>query len=390
MNEPWEMGWNSGAKLQNKFLAKKFLGDEKKVLYLQFEKKRFFGMENREKKQSVLLIFTGGTISMGETGESNSLAPLDTERVMSFLPELKQMHVDIQSVAFSPLIDSSDIVPDNWVKIAQIIEEYYDRFDGFVVLHGTDTMAYSASALSFMLKNLSKPVIFTGSQLPVGVLRSDAKENLITSIELAAARDENGDAIVPEVCLFFEDKLMRGNRTTKRNAEDFNAFASFNYPELAKAGVHIKYNVHSIEKRGENKELKVYKHFDNNVVILKMFPGITEKTVRAIYNIEGLRAVVLESYGSGNATTAQWLCDVISEATEKGIVTVNVTQCRAGSVEMGRYEASVNLQRAGVVSGGDITVEAAVTKLMFLLGKYSDAKDVKERFGVSIAGEFNN
>lgn len=347
-------------------------------------------MENREKKQSVLLIFTGGTISMGETGESNSLAPLDTERVMSFLPELKRMHVDIQSVAFSPLIDSSDIVPDNWVKIAQIIEEYYDRFDGFVVLHGTDTMAYSASALSFMLKNLSKPVIFTGSQLPVGVLRSDAKENLITSIELAAARDENGDAIVPEVCLFFEDKLMRGNRTTKRNAEDFNAFASFNYPELAKAGVHIKYNEHCIVKRDVKNPLQVYKHFDNNVVILKMFPGITEKTVRAIYNIEGLRAVVLESYGSGNATTAQWLCDVISEATEKGIVTVNVTQCRAGSVEMGRYEASVNLQRAGVVSGGDITVEAAVTKLMFLMGKYSDAKDVKERFGVSLAGEFNN
>lgn len=347
-------------------------------------------MDYHNKKQSVLLIFTGGTISMGESGESHSLAPLDTERVMSFLPELKMMHVDIQSVAFSPLIDSSDITPADWVKIASIIETYYSRFDGFVVLHGTDTMAYSASALSFMLKNLNKPVIFTGSQLPVGVLRSDAKENLITAIELAAAMRGPEEAMVPEVCLFFEDKLMRGNRTTKRNAEDFNAFASFNYPELAKAGVHIKYNEHAIDRNLQIFPLEVYKHFDPNVVILKMFPGITQATVHAIYSIEGLRGVVLESYGSGNAMTAEWLCDEISEASARGIVTVNVSQCRAGSVEMGRYEASVNLQKAGVVSGVDITTEAAVTKLMFLLGRYSGPEDVKKWFSLSLSGEMTN
>lgn len=344
-------------------------------------------MTNETKKQTVLLIFTGGTISMGESQSSHSLAPLDTEKVLSFLPELGMMNVDIQSVAFNPLIDSSDITPDNWVKIAEIIESYYNRSDGFVVLHGTDTMAYSASALSFMLKNLNKPVIFTGSQLPVGVLRSDAKENLITAIELAAAMKSPDEAMVPEVCLFFEDKLMRGNRTTKRNAEDFNAFASFNYPELAKAGVHIKYNEHVIDRNQQIFPLEVSKHFDPNVVVLKLFPGIRRETVRAIYSIAGLRGVVLESYGSGNAPTADWLCDEISEATARGIVTVNVTQCRAGSVEMGRYEASVNLQKAGVVSGRDITVEAAVTKMMFLLGKYQDANEVKKWFELSLRGE---
>lgn len=341
-------------------------------------------MENRS---SVLLIFTGGTISMGENSSNHSLAPLDTKQVLSFIPELQMLHVNIASVSFSPLIDSSDIQPKNWIEIAHHIETHYNDFDGFVVLHGTDTMAYSAAALSFMLDGLTKPVIFTGSQLPVGVLRSDAKENLITAIELAAAKNEKGEAMVPEVALMFEGKLMRGNRTTKRNAEDFDAFASFNYPELVRAGVHLKYYEHNIHRENNNAQLTVANHFDDNVVVLKMFPGIRPETVKAIYSISGLRAVVLETFGSGNAPTAQWLCDIISDATASGIVTVNVTQCRAGSVEMGHYEASVNLIKAGVVSGHDITIEAAVAKLMFLLGKYNSAEDVKREMAIPLRGE---
>ncbi len=340
-----------------------------------------------EKTNSVLLIFTGGTISMGENPNTQSLAPLDTEQVLSFIPELKMLNINIASVSFHPLIDSSDITPDSWVQIAEVIQEHYNQFDGFVVLHGTDTMAFSAAALSFMLDGLSKPVIFTGSQLPVGVLRSDAKENLITAIELAAAKHENGDAMVPEVSLFFEDKLMRGNRTTKRNTEEFNAFASFNYPELAKTGVHIKYYQHNIHRETVAQPLSINTHFDNNIVVLKIFPGITANTVKSILNIPGLRGVVLETFGSGNAPCAEWFYELLKEATEKGIVIVNISQCRAGSVEMGRYETSVNLLKAGVISGYDLTMEAATTKLMFLLGKYDDTNEVKQLMTTSLKGE---
>ncbi len=255
-----------------------------------------------------------------------------------------------------------------------------------MVLHGTDTMAYTASALSFMLENLAKPVILTGAQLPVGMLRSDAKENLLTAIEIATAK-ENGMAIVPEVCIFFEDTLFRGNRTTKKNAEHFNAFNSYNYPALAKAGVHIKYFRTYIHYPAAGSALKVRTRVDRNVAILKLFPGITPHTVNAILNIPDLRAVVLETFGAGNAPRQLWFYDALKKATGKGILIVNKSQCGTGSVEMGRYETSLNLMSAGVISGFDITTEAIVTKLMYLLGECANIQEVKRKLSISLCGE---
>jgi len=338
------------------------------------------------KKASVLLILTGGTISMGEKTD-NSLAPLNCDQVLASIPELQDLNINISSAAFSPLIDSSDICMENWVEICEIIEKNYSKFDGFVVLHGTDTMSFSASAISFMLENLSKPVIFTGSQLPVGVHRSDAKENLITSIELAAAKNDKGEAMLKEVCIYFEDQLMRGNRTTKRNAEEFDAFASFNYHNLAKSGVHIKFYSEYFLQNKTEKPLKVHKNLDNNIAILKLFPSINEQSVKAILSTPNIKAVILETYGTGNAPSSKWLYHLLYEANRNGIILLNITQCRAGSVEMGRYATSINLQKAGVVSGYDMTVESAVTKLMFLLGQFSDNNTIKKELNRSIRGE---
>ncbi|MDR1591674.1 MAG: type I asparaginase [Prevotellaceae bacterium] len=340
-----------------------------------------------EKKGAVLLIFTGGTVSMGEDPDTQALVPLDSTQVLGFIPELEMLNVTISSVSFDPLIDSSDVMPDTWIRIANLIKKHYTQFDGFVVLHGTDTMAYSASALSFMLEHLTKPVIFTGSQLPVGVLRSDAKENLITAIEIAAAQTANGHARVPEVCLYFEDQLMRGNRTTKRNTEEFDAFASFNYPELAKSGVHIRYFPANCHYEPVNQPLILHTGLDPNIAILKIFPGISEKTVAALLHTDGLKGVVLESFGAGNAPSCDWLYKQLKMADERGIVTVNVSQCRAGAVEMGRYQTSINLLKAGVVSGYDMTVEAAITKLMYLFGTFSDTKEIKRQLAISLRGE---
>ena len=300
---------------------------------------------------------------------SGALVPADIETFKAFMPELFAGDIQVDIQAFTPLIDSSDIRPESWIMMARMVYDHYDEYDGFVVLHGTDTMSYSASALSFMLENLAKPVVFTGSQLPVGVLRSDAKENLLTAIEIAAAHDEVGDAIVPEVTIYFEDRLFRANRTTKRNAEHFSAFNSYNYPALAKAGVHITYQPHLVRYSEPDAPLKLHTSFDCNVAVLKLFPGIQQPVVRALLRTRGLKGVVLETFGAGNAPTDKWLYRELKTAVDKGIIIVNKTQCNTGSVEMGLYAVSLNLMKAGVLSGYDITTEALLPKMMLLLGE---------------------
>ena len=320
--------------------------------------------------------------------ETGSLVPIDFSHISDHVPELLKFGYHLHTVSFDPVNDSSNIDPGVWTKIAEIIEEGYTHFDGFVILHGTDTMAYSASALSFMLENLQKPVIFTGSQLPIGLLRTDGKENLITAIEIAAAA-ENGIPSVPEVCIYFDNKLTRGNRTTKMNAEHFDAFSSPNYPPLAEVGLHLKYFNNLIRYPSEDLKLTIHKSFDNNVAILKLFPGINRKLVQAIINTEGLRGVIIETFGSGNAPTSQWFLDELKRFIDKGGIILNVTQCHGGSVEMGLYETSRQMLAAGVVSGNDITSEASVTKLMHLLGRYQSNEKVVQSLRVSLAGEIS-
>lgn len=337
---------------------------------------------------SVLLIYTGGTIGMIENTETGALEAFNFDQLQENVPELKRFNYRISSYQFNPPIDSSDMEPTLWAKLVKIIHYNYNNFDGFVILHGTDTMAYTASALSFMLENLSKPVILTGSQLPIGVLRTDGKENLITSIEIAAAKHPDGTAIVPEVCIFFENHLLRGNRTTKINAENFNAFRSYNYPTLATAGIHIKYDYDRIRKADPKTPMHPHYVFDTNVVILTIFPGIQENIVKTVLNTTGLRAVVLKTYGSGNAPQKPWFIQLLKEATQSGIVIVNISQCSTGMVEMARYETGLHLLDAGVISGYDATVESVLTKLMFLLGHGLSPREVRNEMSRSIAGEF--
>lgn len=335
------------------------------------------------KRPNILLIYTGGTIGMIRDPKSGQLKPFNFARLMDEVPELSKFNIDIHTHSFAKPIDSSDMQPEIWTELAALIGKNYKKHDGFVILHGSDTMAHTASALSFLLENLSKPVVLTGSQLPIGTIRTDGKENLITAIEIAAAQ-KNGKAIVPEVCIYFEYSLYRGNRSNKFNAEHFRAFQSANYPLLAEAGVHIIYNTAFIQSPAKSK-LKVHTALDKNVAVLKMFPGITPEVVNAILSADKVKAIVLETYGSGNVTTEKWFIDALANAIKKGRTILNITQCAAGRVEQGRYQTSAQLEKIGVVGGADMTSEAAVIKLMFLLGQKS--KNIRRDLQRSLRGE---
>jgi L-asparaginase len=333
-------------------------------------------------KNKVLIVYTGGTIGMVQD-ENGSLHPFALDRIYDAVPQLKNCQYDIDSVTLDNIIDSSNMTPSLWVDIANIIEREYAHYDGFVVLHGTDTMAYTASALSFMFKNLGKPIVLTGSQLPLGMLRSDGRENIICALEIASTRL----AKIPEVCIFFESHLYRGNRSTKINAENFDAFETYNYPSLAKVGINIAFKEHMFLPM-PTEQLVVRKEFDTRVAVLKLFPGIGPDVVNAVLHTSGLQGVVIETYGSGNAPTDKWFISALEDAINRGIIVMNVTQCKAGAVKMRQYAASCDMDRIGVVGGGDITIEAAITKMMFLLGNFPDDKEhVKERLSQSLRGE---
>lgn len=345
-------------------------------------------MSSKE-RASILIIYTGGTIGMIHNTDTGALESFNFDHLLKHVPELKQLNINIDAITFDPPIDSSDMEPAMWSRIVSIIKERYENYDGFVILHGTDTMSFTASALSFMLEDLMKPVILTGSQLPIGALRTDGKENIIGAIEIAAAKNADGAPIVPEVCVFFHEKLMRGNRTTKINSESFGAFGSNNYPLLAMAGTDIQFYTRNIRKYIPGLKLKAHHEYNSNIIIFSLFPGIQQEVVEKMLEAKELKGVIFRTYGAGNAPQKKWLIDALSKATAEGKIIINITQCAGGSVHMERYETGLQLQEAGVTSGHDSTVEAAITKLMYLLGKDLPVEEVRRRMETNIAGEIS-
>ena len=342
------------------------------------------------KKASLLLIYTGGTIGMKEDINDQTLKPFDFSQIVEEVPEIRKFAFKIDSYTFDPLIDSSDVEPSLWQSLASLISDRYEDYDGFIILHGTDTMSYSASALSFMLDGLTKPVIFTGSQLPIGVPRTDGKENLILAVEIASAKDIDGHAKVPEVCVCFGSMLMRGNRTSQVNADVFRAFSSPNFPALAEAGINIRYAEELIRKPLDwYQSLKINSKLDTRVGILKIHPGITPEVVRYFLYSPETRAVIIETYGSGNAPSGQWFVDIVREAVESGKIIVNVTQCRTGTVNMKIYATGKSREKAGVVNGYDSTTESALAKLFFLMGKSPDNEWVRQMMARNLKGEIS-
>jgi L-asparaginase len=369
--------------------------------------------------KSILIIYTGGTIGMIEDHEhAGVLKNVNFDQIEREVPALKRFGYRLDIITFDPVIDSSGIKPENWVSLVQVIARNYEEYDGFVVLHGTDTMAYTASALSFMLEGLAKPVILTGSQIPIGVIRTDGKENLITAVEIAAA-EEHGRPLVPEVCIYFESSLLRGNRTTKYSSEQFHAFESPNFQPLATAGIDIKYNRHAIRYpvkgteagagtkagtstgAGAGTEAKAvagtgispflpHTRLESNIALIKLFPGISYRVLSSILSIEGLKGVVLETYGSGNAPLDDWFISLLEDAVKRQIVILNITQCSRGSVDMGIYETGAGLSRIGVVNGFDMTTEAAVTKMMYLFGRNLPPEEVSRQLSLSLRGELQD
>ncbi|MGM0612835.1 MAG: asparaginase [Bacteroidota bacterium] len=341
-----------------------------------------------QEQVTILVIYTGGTIGMHIDNETGALVPVNFDEISKEIPALQDYNITIDSWSFDPPIDSSNMDTKSWIAIANVIQENYENYDGFVVLHGSDTMAYTASALSFMLENLNKPVIFTGSQLPMGMLRTDGRDNFIASILIASEKEEDTPK-VPEVAIYFENQLFRANRTFKYNAENFMAFRSGNYPELAHAGINIDYNEKYIA-HPNFKKLKVHKTLETNIALLHLYPGINKSFVQSILDIPNLKGLVIKTYGAGNAPTAAWFIESIKKAIDAGVQIVNVSQCPEGRVDMGKYQTSLELERIGVISGLDITTESALAKMMYLLGRGVPHKTFCSLFQTSLRGEISN